>query len=76
MNPSHQLRYYIFHPLIHTFLGFAQAQNVEKKSEAEAPHFLSLNQDIVAMSQVDKCGLKYVIHISWIRMDFRLSRLN
>ena len=27
-----------------------------------APHFLSLNQDIVAWSQVEKCRLKYVMH--------------
>jgi len=26
------------------------------------PHFLSLNQDIVAWSQEEKCGLKYAIH--------------
>jgi hypothetical protein len=26
-------------------------------------HLLRLNQDIVAWSQEEKCGLKYVIHI-------------
>ena len=32
-----------------TFLGFAQAQDVgKKKAEPKTPHFLSLNQDIVA----------------------------
>jgi hypothetical protein len=29
-----------------------------KKSGVEAPHFLSLNQDIVAGHQKEKCGLK------------------
>jgi len=33
-----------------------------KKAEPKTPHFLSLNQDIVAWSQDEKCGLKYVIH--------------
>ena len=32
-----------------------------KKAEPKTPHFLSLNQDIVAWSQDEKCGLKYVI---------------
>jgi hypothetical protein len=37
------------HPLIHTLLGFAQAQDVEKKkAEPVTPHLLGLNQDIVA----------------------------
>jgi len=31
-----------------------------KKAEPKTPHFLSLNQDIVAWSQEEKCGLKYV----------------
>jgi len=35
-----------------------------KKAELKTPHFLSLNQDIVASPQDEKCGLKYVIHIS------------
>jgi len=36
-------------PLIHTLLGFAQAQDVEKKkAEPVTPHLLGLNQDIVA----------------------------
>jgi len=46
-----------------TFLKFAQAQDIEmKKAEPKTPHFLSLNPDIVAWSQGEKCGLKYVIH--------------
>jgi len=32
-----------------------------KKAEPRTPHFLSLNQDIVAWSQEEKCGLKYVM---------------
>ena len=37
-------------------------QDVEKKkAESLTPHFLSLDQDIVAGSQEEKCGLKYVI---------------
>jgi hypothetical protein len=40
-----------FHPLIHTSPGFAQPQDVEnKKAEPKTPHFLGLNQDIVAWS--------------------------
>jgi hypothetical protein len=35
---------------------------VQEKSGAEAPHLLRLNQDIVAWSQKQKCGLKYVIY--------------
>jgi len=31
-----------------------------KKAEPKTPHFLSLNQDIVADAQNQKCGLKYV----------------
>jgi hypothetical protein len=34
----------------------------KKKAEPKTPHFLSLNQDIVALSQEQKCGLKYVIY--------------
>jgi hypothetical protein len=34
-----------------------------KKAEPKTPHFLSLNQDIVARSQTGKWGLKYVMHI-------------
>jgi hypothetical protein len=46
-----------------TLLGFYQAQDVEKKkAEPKTPHFLSLNQYIVAWSQEEKCGLKYVSH--------------
>jgi hypothetical protein len=38
-------------PLIHTSPGFAQAQDFEKKkAKPKTPHFLSLNQDIVAWS--------------------------
>jgi len=36
----------------------------KKKAEPKTPHFLSLSQDIVGSSQDEKCGLKYVIHIS------------
>jgi len=44
------------HPLIHTLLGFAQAQDVEKKnSEGKTSHLLDLTQDIVAWSQEEKC---------------------
>ncbi len=40
------------HPLIHTLLKFNLAQDIEKeKTEPRTPHFLSLNQDIVARSQ-------------------------
>jgi len=50
------------HPLIHTFPPRNLAQDVEKKkAEPKAPHFFSLNQDIVAWSQEEKWGLKYVI---------------
>jgi hypothetical protein len=33
----------------------------QKKAEPMTPHFLSLNQDIVARSQKQECGLKYEI---------------
>ena len=50
------------HPLIHTIAPETSAQDVEKKkAEPVTPHFLSLNQDIVAGSQEVKCGLKYGI---------------
>jgi len=53
---------FISHPLIHTSLLESSAQNVEKKkAEAKTPHFISLNQDIVARSLEAECGLKYVI---------------
>jgi hypothetical protein len=39
----------------------SNANPMPKKSAAEAPHFLSLSQDIVAGSQEQKCRLKYVI---------------
>jgi len=35
---------------------------LRKKAEPKTPHFLSLKQDIVALSQEEKWGLKYVIH--------------
>jgi len=36
------------------------SQDVEKKkAESKTSHFLSLNQDIVASPQDEKCGLKY-----------------
>jgi hypothetical protein len=58
------------HPLIHTFPTRNLTQDVEKKkAEPGTPHFLSLNQDIVAWSQKEKCGLKYVIYIFRIRVD-------
>ena len=34
----------------------------QRKAEPKTPHFLSLNQDVVARPQDAKCGLKYVIH--------------
>jgi hypothetical protein len=40
---------FILHPLIHTFASETSSQDVEKKkTELKTPHFLSLNQDIVA----------------------------
>jgi hypothetical protein len=37
------------HPLIHTFVKFTLPQDFEKKkAEPKTPHFLSLNQDVVA----------------------------
>jgi hypothetical protein len=57
------------HPLIYPGLGSTLAQDVEKKkAEPRIPHFLSLNQDIVAWSQEEKCGLKYVIGEVWIKV--------
>jgi hypothetical protein len=51
------------HPLIHTIASETSDQDVEKKkAEPKTPHCLSLNQDIVAWFQKEKCGLKYVIH--------------
>ena len=41
----------------------------QKKAEQRTPHFLSLNQDIVAWSQEVKCGLKYVIYIPRVLME-------
>jgi len=58
------LRKFTLHPLIHTLLEFTPAQDVEKKkAEPKTPYFFTLNQDIVAWSQEEKCGLKYVMHI-------------
>ena len=52
------------HPLIHTIACETSAQDVEKKKvEPKTPHFFSLNQNIVASFQDEKCGLKYVMHI-------------
>ena len=52
---------FALHPLIHTVLRFVQAQNVEKKkAEPRTPHFLSLNQYIVAWSKKTKCGVCYL----------------
>ena len=54
---------YRLHPLIHTFASETSAQDVEKKkAKPRTPHLLSLNQDIVARSEKQKCGLKYVIY--------------
>jgi hypothetical protein len=51
------------HPLIHTLPTENFTQDLEKKkAEPRTPHFLSLNQDIVAGSQEQKCRLKYVMH--------------
>ena len=46
----------------------------QKKAEPKTPHFLSLNQDIVASPQDEKCGLKYVMltHIEVIEGGSRL----
>jgi hypothetical protein len=33
-----------------------------KKAEPKTPHLFSLDQDIVALPQEEKWGLKYVIH--------------
>ena len=53
----------VLHPLIHTFPFWNSAQDFEKKkAEPKTPHFLSLNQDIVAESKWQKCELTYVIH--------------
>jgi hypothetical protein len=50
------------HPLIHTFPPKSSTQDLEKKkAEPKTPHFLSLNQNIVASPQDEKCGLKYVM---------------
>jgi len=47
------------HPLIHTFAPETSAQDLEKKkAEPTTPHFLSLNQDIVAWSQMAKVWIK------------------
>jgi hypothetical protein len=46
------------HPLIHTLPKFNLPQDIESiESGAEALHFLSLNQGIVAWSQKVKCGV-------------------
>jgi hypothetical protein len=67
---------YRLHPLIHTFPTRNLAQDVEKKkAEPRNPHFLSLNQDIVAWSQEGKCGLKYVIHSLGGQLGLRLHIL-
>ena len=64
INPPRLLQKWGLHPLIHTLLEFNLAQDIEeKKAKPVPPHFFSLNQDIVAWSQGEKCGLKYVIHI-------------
>ena len=43
---------FVLHPLIHTFAPETSTQDLEKKKvEPRTPHFLSLNQDIVASSK-------------------------
>jgi hypothetical protein len=37
-----------------------------------ASHLFGLTQDMVARSQEQKCGLKYVMHISLYRKEFLL----
>ena len=60
------------HPLIYTFPSEISAQDVgKKKAEPKTPHFLSLNQDIVAGYQKRKCRLKYVIHTPRARIEKR-----
>jgi hypothetical protein len=55
---------YRLHPLIHTIAPETSAQDVEKKkAEQKTPHFLSVNQDIVAWFQEKKCELRDVIQI-------------
>ena len=54
---------FALHPLMHTSARKTLVQDVEKKkTEQKTPHFLSLNQDVVAWSKREKWGLKYVIH--------------
>ncbi len=63
------------HPLIHTFLKFNLAQDVEKKrAERKTQLLLSLDQDIVAWSQGQECGLKYVIHAPGRSVEKESSR--
>jgi hypothetical protein len=53
---------FVLHPLIHTIPSETSAQDVEKKkAEPRTPHFLSLNQGMVAGSQTAECRLKYVM---------------
>jgi hypothetical protein len=62
-DPSRPPQNCRLHPLIHTGLESNLAQDIEKKkAEQKTPHFLGINQDIVAWSQEGKCGLKYVIY--------------
>jgi hypothetical protein len=63
---SRTLVNFALHPLIHTFPPKSSTQDLEKKkAESLAPHFLSLNQNIVAGSQDEKCGV--------CNMNFRKS---
>ena len=49
VNPDRPKQNFISHPLIHTFPPKSSTQNVEKrKAEPKTPHFLGINQDIVA----------------------------
>ena len=46
-----------------------------KNAEPVTPHFLSLNQDIVAWPEEEKCGLKYVIYSPRDELGLRLNTL-
>ena len=65
------------HPLIHTLASENSALDIEKKkAEPKTPHFLSLNQDIVASPQDEKCGLKYFIHNPGAQSGLQMSRFH
>jgi hypothetical protein len=52
------------------------SRNRIKKAESKTPHFLSLNQDIVASPQDEKCGLKYFIHNPGAQSGLQMSRFH